>query len=423
MADVKVNPAPLLIGAAQMVIVASTLVYTPKSSPLRLITVAATLFLGYQHYTSCRTFTTSGLWNGTSAATNIIYVLHHIDLLLLKRVNGDDLAPHNTKPNSTSNPFFTALRLCFSTRSVRTKFQLSHVPSFPPYFRNRAAPARIPFLYRTALIFIWQYVLLDLADTSMASQPTSTPGPYGDADEYLNPLQASREQNLTRLGTSVVGSFIAGRIIMDFVYRGMALIAVGLGVSEPADWPPFFGRMQDSYTIRTFWGRFWHQWLRGPLSAMSVLTVKRLRLPGGKVAMVLVMFALSAAVHVANDVVAEKGVAMGTVWQFMGFAAAMVAEDMVQTGWRRAFGPSARKDAESKEKPRAAAWKLMLGYLWVQVVLFTVVPWYLYPSGRMPAGSMWTVPYSVVEIVGVKNAGIFVAGLGTYILAFLGPEI
>ena len=65
--------APLLIGAGQMAVVASTLAYTAKSSPLRLATLALIGGFGYWHYWSCPGLSTSGLWNGTCAATNIIY--------------------------------------------------------------------------------------------------------------------------------------------------------------------------------------------------------------------------------------------------------------------------------------------------------------------------------------------------------------
>ena len=37
------------------------------------------------------------------------------------------------------------------------------------------------------------------------------------------------------------------------VYSLMALIFVGLGVSEPRYWRPLFGSVTDGYTIRRFW--------------------------------------------------------------------------------------------------------------------------------------------------------------------------
>lgn len=421
------NPAlPLLIGAAQMAVVASTLAYTPKSSPLRLATLALIGGLGYWHYWSCPALGTSGLWNGTCAAWNIIYCLHHVDLVILKRADRAGLLDASKPAREQGSAFFRALNLCFSTRSIRSRWQIGNVPAFPSYFRDTASPARLSFLFRTAIIFAWQYLVLDLVDATMAAQPPEeTQAAYGNGQEYVL-FSATREQLATRLMTSVAGSFFVGRLIMDFIYRAMSLAAVGTGISEPADWPPFFGRMRDAYTIRYFWGRFWHQWLRGPLSATSLFVSRSvLGLPRRSLlewySNVFMTFTLSAAVHVANDVVAGKGVEMGTIVQFQGFAVAMLVEDAAQAVYSRALGSG--KSAVSKEKPRTPAWRLAVGYLWVQVVLFVVVPWYLYPSGRMPAGAMWTVPYSVVGVLGVQKAGAVIAGLLVYIVAFLKPEI
>ena len=413
--------APLLIGAGQMAIVASTLAYTAKSSPLRLATLALIGGFGYWHYWSCPGLSTSGLWNGTCAATNIIYCLHHIDLVILKRADRADLVDTSKPASAQGNAFLRALYLCFSTRSIRSKWQLGNVPAFPSYFRNTADPGRLSFLFRTAIIFAWQYLILDLVDTVMAEQsPEEQQAAYGNGQEYVI-LGANKQQLATRLMTSVAGSFFIGRLIMDFIYRSMALVAVGTGISRPRDWPPFFGRMRDAYTIRYFWGRFWHQWLRGPLSATSLFFSRSvLNLPRRSLlewySNVFMTFALSAAVHVGNDVIAGKGVEMGTIVQFQGFAVAMLIEDLAQALFRQVFGAG-------KSKAPTPAWQLVIGYLWVQVVLFIVVPWYLYPSGRMPAGTMWTVPYSIVENMGLQKAGITIAGLLVFIVTFLKPEI
>ncbi|SPN99924.1 uncharacterized protein DNG_02776 [Cephalotrichum gorgonifer] len=424
--DALIPASPLLIGAAQMVVVASTLAYTHKSSPLRLATLALIGVFGYYHYWSCPALSTSGLWNGTCAATNIIYCLHHIDLVILKRADHADLVDSSKPATAQGSAFLRALYLCFSTRSIRSKWQIGNVPAFPSYFRDTADPGRLSFLFRTAIIFAWQYLVLDFVDTAMAAQsPQEQQAAYGEGQEYIL-FDATREQLVTRLTTSVASSFFIGRIIMDFIYRAMALVAVGTGISQPLDWPPFFGRMRDAYTIRYFWGKFWHQWLRGPLSATSLFTSRSiLGLPRRSLlewySNIFMTFTLSAAVHVANDVIAGKGIVTGTIIQFQGFAVAMLIEDAAQAVFRRLFGTA--KSADSREKLRAPAWRLAVGYLWVQAVLFVVVPWYIYPSGRMPAGSMWTVPYSFVEVLGMQKAGAIIGGLLIFILAFLKPEI
>lgn len=49
---------------------------------------------------------------------------------------------------------------------------------------------------------------------------------------------------------------------MRLQYDVLSLVAVGMGLSQPADWPPLYGRIRDVTTVRLFWGSFWHQSIR-----------------------------------------------------------------------------------------------------------------------------------------------------------------
>lgn len=247
----NLDPVPvLLLGTAQMASVAATLAYTPKSSPFRYVTLALVGGLGYNWYWSCAKLSTSGLWNGTSAATVVIYCLHHVDLLLIKKVEHADLV----NAQNGSSAFLSALNQSFSTRGVGAKWQISNLTSFPSYYSNTSDPGRLSYLVRTAIIFAWQYLSLDLADVSMSQlSPQEQEEQYGNGQEFVF-LNSTKEQLGTRVMTSVAGAFLLGRLIMDCVYRGMSLVAVGTGLSKPKDWPPWFGTMSDTYSIRLFWG-------------------------------------------------------------------------------------------------------------------------------------------------------------------------
>jgi hypothetical protein len=50
---------------------------------------------------------------------------------------------------------------------------------------------------------------------------------------------------------------------MAMTYYLSAAIAVGFGLYDPQDWPPFFGSfISQGYTMRNIWGKCWHQMLR-----------------------------------------------------------------------------------------------------------------------------------------------------------------
>jgi hypothetical protein len=247
------HPVPvLLLGAVQMALVASTLAYAPKLSALRLVTLALLGPLGYYWYWSSSGLCTSGLWNGTCAAMTVVYCLHHVDLLLIKKVDRADLVD-TSKPGQDGG-FFRALYLSLSTRGISSRWQISSVPAFSSYYRSRKDPDRLSYLFRTMIIFTWQYLILDLLDSQMAGQSVEEQQElYGNDQEFVL-FTATKKQLGTRALMSLGASFLVARLVMDFVYRAVSLVAVGTGISKPKDWPPFFGTMKDTHSLRDFWG-------------------------------------------------------------------------------------------------------------------------------------------------------------------------
>ncbi|KAK3369343.1 hypothetical protein B0T24DRAFT_632411 [Lasiosphaeria ovina] len=74
-------------------------------------------------------------------------------------------------------------------------------------------------------------------------------------------------------------------LMLLVVYCGMvmqfdvvAAVGVGLGLSEPEDWPPLFGSLADCYTVGNVWGRFWHQYIRQPSLGVSHYLIRALHI-------------------------------------------------------------------------------------------------------------------------------------------------
>lgn len=53
-----------------------------------------------------------------------------------------------------------------------------------------------------------------------------------------------------------------GSLNLDSTYRVFTIFAVGMGLSAPEYNAPFFGSLADAYSVRQFWGRYWHQTFR-----------------------------------------------------------------------------------------------------------------------------------------------------------------
>lgn len=49
---------------------------------------------------------------------------------------------------------------------------------------------------------------------------------------------------------------------LSYPYHLCAFLAVGLGLTEPALWPPIFGPVKEAYTVRNLWGKRSLSWQR-----------------------------------------------------------------------------------------------------------------------------------------------------------------
>ncbi|KAF9024034.1 hypothetical protein BDZ89DRAFT_142049 [Hymenopellis radicata] len=86
-----------------------------------------------------------------------------------------------------------------------------------------------------------------------------------------------------------------------------SVVSVTMKLSRPEDWTSSIGKWSDAYTLRRFWGRVWHQYLRKFLSAHGQFVTRRvLNLqPGTKASsyvQLYVAFILSALMHWLSEV-------------------------------------------------------------------------------------------------------------------------
>lgn len=98
---------------------------------------------------------------------------------------------------------------------------------------------------------------------------------YEYALKTLYPLQISDfepiKQSYIRRLTKVSGreNIIRTILSFNFVFSSWALLTgyhrilsvffVGVGLDEPEEWPPLWGSPGEMYSMRRFWGKFWHR--------------------------------------------------------------------------------------------------------------------------------------------------------------------
>ena len=154
----------------------------------------------------------------------------------------------------------------------------------------------------------------------------------------------------------------------------LAFAHVAIGIDEPEDFPKLYGSVFEAYTMRRFWGKFWHRLVQRSYGAHgSVISQKILRLPSGSVAdricVNISIFLTSGVVHAF--ITAQHGFKCG-YWEDLGFFmisyAALLGEEGAQRATSQAFGTTWQKGWTCR----------VLGYTWVFGFLFWVLPKHQY---------------------------------------------
>ncbi|KAF7352271.1 MBOAT-2 domain-containing protein [Mycena venus] len=186
-----------------------------------------------------------------------------------------------------------------------------------------------------------------------------------------------------------------------------AALSVGIGASDPEDWPPFMGSIMLAWSVRNFWGRVWHQTMRrvrwssqsydylltkimiqflsahGKFVAHKVLRLK----PGSNVSaytQLYVAFLISGIMHYLPDYMALRHWGGGALVFFLLQAVAITFEEGVQSlGRRLGFTESWR-------------WKVV-GYCWVWSWFAFCLP--IWQDPLLHEGVFEEQHYSVIVVV------------------------
>lgn len=175
-------------------------------------------------------------------------------------------------------------------------------------------------------------------------------------------------------------------IVLHFVWSSWAMFTaahnilafahVAIGVDEPEDWPRRYGSILEAYSIRRFWGRFWHHLVQRSYRAYgSLLSQKILRLPPGsfadRICVNFSVFFISGIVHAFITV--QLGFKCG-YWEDLAFFIMCYAALLVEGGVQRVASGVFGEAWQSGWICR------ILRYTWVFGFLFWVLPKHQYPK-------------------------------------------
>ncbi|OJA19966.1 hypothetical protein AZE42_04222 [Rhizopogon vesiculosus] len=260
--------------------------------------------------------------------------------------------------------FTWAADLCGSPRAIGWHHQVK-LPEETTKSRKEFVLAR---LMRAAK----HYVFFDLGLFYMKHNPV-----------FKSPAAFASQTNFVH---RFLGCFVyvgTNYCMVNVVHALIVAVVVSCTSAETSSWPNIFGKWEDTYTIRRFWGRTWQQFLRRFLAPfgkkMASLLGFKPGTSGSAYTQLFTGFFVSAITHAGGDAMTNPS-RIGVSCPFFIYQAFVITfEDMVIIAAQR---------AGIKE----TKWTRVLGYVWV-------ASWFIVTA------TQWN---TVISVAGVENGGLLI---------------
>ncbi|PYH94737.1 hypothetical protein BO71DRAFT_483561 [Aspergillus ellipticus CBS 707.79] len=277
------------------------------------------------------------------------------------------------------------------TTSLQSRFPGTKWPvkNIPPFARSNAGytPSKASFLYTTTIKWILCILLIDCIDTFKTGADENAITFFSEKIPFLTRLSAVSAEELTARVLSTFGYWAASYVVLEAVYSTLGIVAVLFGdATDIRKWPPMFGSIQDCYSLRQFWGTFWHQLIRRGCSSIAhfiTYSTLNLRKGGimGRYLFIFLTFVVSGVFHFLADIMMTiPWQESGAMYFFCIQTLGIILEDGVQ-----AIYQSRGKGCTTTGVPRF--WVRFLGYVWVIVWLSWSTPVWTYPTMQRDDGS------------------------------------
>lgn len=204
---------------------------------------------------------------------------------------------------------------------------------------------------------------------------------------------------------------IASRCFIDMQYMLISILFIFIGGQDPSEWRPFFGSLTDAYRLSYFWGRVWHQALRGIFIPWGDAICKVLRVKH-KVVVLLVRVVIGSILSALGHASAVYSGTRGrhwwdTFWFFSIQAVGVIFEITVCELYGRLTGENLKRIKKTAEKANGKllrdssglSWGKAVGYIWVAVWLLYTSQWMMADVQRVGLAQVNPVPWSVVRWV------------------------
>ncbi|KAJ3830664.1 membrane bound O-acyl transferase family-domain-containing protein [Lentinula raphanica] len=267
-------------------------------------------------------------------------------------------------------------RIIHSPRGLGWNYEVSNIPPRP------LPCSKWTFIRSRVLQIIRFFLLIDLAQSYI----------------HTNTLFTNPPVNATITSQGWLLQMISGAAWMSAAYAGMsmnyctfAIIGVGLGLSKPEDWPDTFGTWKHAYTVRNFWGKFWHQMIRRYVTPIGKFVCRQLGFKPGtwlsSYTQLYVAFFISAILHCFGDAMVGPAY-LGASFPFFVYQACGITFEDIMIHIFKRMGVQGT--------PRI---NKTIGYIWVAFWMTFSLPWYIDWAVNAGLGRSEVLPFSPVRYV------------------------
>ncbi|KAL3486514.1 membrane bound O-acyl transferase family-domain-containing protein [Aspergillus germanicus] len=398
----------ITFSAIQTAVTSLVIYYTSKRSLLRPAVVPLIALTTYKTWSALDLFGHTQPLNPLMAAIVFGFGLHHFNILCTRAIDVGDVKADIRRtfydgkdgqdgleiPASTT--FRRTIYIATSIRGIGTSYEVKNIAH-----GKETSESRFNFLIRNMGIIAAKYLVLDIMLYKPLTQEDSNRYFY-EGSEYLffrpKDIPSATIQDVAKnLAIALFACGPTGPWYIELQYRVVSVVSVALGLSTPDQWPELFGSITETYTLRGFWGKYWHQLFRWPMTSISSYTTRSLlRLRPSlleRYINLMIVFMISALLHVSMD--GRAGFWPPKSGAFRCFplqAVGIMVQDGVQELYLRARGSKA---STAREKLCLRA----LGYIWVWGFMTCVITMYAFPLLRNQNAAKNGVPVSVVRLV------------------------
>ncbi|KAL7914496.1 hypothetical protein GGI35DRAFT_434507 [Trichoderma velutinum] len=359
--DNSIYPPPLYLLLFAVAIFEASLFCLPPRSFYRAAAIALLAAVTYSFQLSLLEYFPNRAFISLALGATWTTFLNAFEILIVSNVGPKDPSLQLANSDKAIFQAFRAATLPFNWRRIGTKWQIKT----PASTEDGSISGRVRFILKRLDVLVACYLVIDLCaagpppDRHMITREKQT-------ISYL--LAATSEDIGFRVITTIVFLINAALGVIG-VHSLLAIVAVLCG-DQPQSWPHIWqGWPSQAYSVRRFWGNYYHQGLRKALTGPADWMIDSV-LPRGSLisrySRLALAFFLSAMLHHQ----AERS-ETGQLIFFSSQALGIMLEDTVHKLYN--FSPI--------QLPRPIEYAL--GYLWVLVWLVFLVPYWSYSTMRI----------------------------------------